>query len=90
MTPPLKHHFIVTIIGDLIADEIARMRPTESEQWKRRQWSKSDRLIPKNQHSLNASETDVAVDSLERLALAGRVVQFFQMENSGVEEYLLR
>lgn len=66
------------------------MRPAESEQWKRRQWHEDDRLIAKHQSSKANGEDDVAVDSLERLALAGRVVQFFHMGDSGVEDYLLR
>ncbi|MCA1767876.1 MAG: AMP-binding protein [Idiomarina sp.] len=90
MTNTLKHHFIVTVIGDLIADELARMRPAESEQWKRRQWHEDDYLVAKNQTSKDDNADEVAVDSLERLALAGRVVQFFHMEDSGVEDYLLR
>ncbi|RUO66997.1 AMP-binding protein [Idiomarina ramblicola] len=90
MTNPLKHHFIVTVIGDLIADELARMRPDEGEQWKRRQWHEDDCLIPKHQSEKSNDSDEIAVDSLERLALAGRVVQFFHMGDSGVEDYLLR
>lgn len=33
---------------------------------------------------------EVVVDSLEWMAIAGRVVQFFNMEESGIEDYLLR
>lgn len=79
----------MTIIGDLISDELARMRPGESEYWKRRQWHEDDCVVEKHK-ATNSNESDVAVDSLERLALAGRVVQFFHMEDSGVEDYLLR
>jgi 4-coumarate--CoA ligase (photoactive yellow protein activation family) len=86
----LNHHFIVTVIGDLIADELSRMRPAESEHWKRRQWHEDDYLISKNQVTKDDGDEAVAVDSLERLALAGRVVQFFHMGDSGVEDYLLR
>ncbi|MGM0629542.1 MAG: AMP-binding protein [Pseudomonadota bacterium] len=90
MTTSLNHHFIVTVIGDLIADELSRMRPAESEHWKRRQWHEDDYLVSKNQATKDNGDEAVAVDSLERLALAGRVVQFFHMGDSGVEDYLLR
>ena len=90
MTDSLQQHLIVTVIGDLIADELARMRPAESEYWKRRQWHEDDTLVAKNKSTKDNGEDDVVVDSLERLALAGRVVQFFHMGDSGVEDYLLR
>ena len=90
MTDSLQQHLIVTVIGDLIADELARMRPAESEYWKRRQWHEDDTLVAKHKSTKDNGEDDVVVDSLERLALAGRVVQFFHMGDSGVEDYLLR
>ncbi|MDV6316725.1 AMP-binding protein [Idiomarina sp. HP20-50] len=86
----LQHHFVVTLIGDLLADELARMRPLESEFWKRRQWHEDDRLVAKHQSTNDSGNDEIAVDSLERLALAGRIVQFFHMGDSGVEDYLLR
>lgn len=90
MTDSLQHHLVVTVIGDIIADELARMRPAESEYWKRRQWHEDDALIARHKSTKDSSEGEVSVDSLERLALAGRVVQFFHMADSGVEDYLLR
>ncbi|MFP3355087.1 4-coumarate--CoA ligase, partial [Pseudoalteromonas sp. SIMBA_153] len=74
----------------MIADELARMRPAESEYWKRRQWHEDDTLVAKHKSTKDSGEDEVAVDSLERLALAGRVVQFFHMGDSGIEDYLLR
>lgn len=90
MTTSLQHHFIVTVIGDLIADELARMRPAEREHWKRRQWHEDDSLVAEHKQSKESDEDQIAVDSLERLALAGRIVQFFHMADSGLEDYLLR
>lgn len=90
MSNALQQHLVVTVIGDLIADELARMRPAESEYWKRRQWHEDDALIARHKLAKDSSEDLIAVDSLERLALAGRVVQFFHMGDSGVEDYLLR
>jgi len=90
VTDSLQQHLVVTVIGDIIADELARMRPAESEHWKRRQWHDDDTLVAKHKSTKDSGEDEVAVDSLERLALAGRVVQFFHMGDSGVEDYLLR
>ena len=45
--------------------------------------------MPQSKASSDAFH-EVVVDSLEWMAIAGRVVQFFNMEESGIEDYLLR
>jgi len=62
VTDSLQQHLIVTVIGDLIADEFARMRPAESEYWKRRQWHEDDTLVARHKATKYSNEDEVAVD----------------------------
>lgn len=93
MSVNLKKPALVQLIGDLIAEELTRLRPAESNEWRRRRWLPTDELVPQSKatgKATDSTDNEIVVDSLEWMAIAGRVVQFFQMEESGIEDYLLR
>ncbi|MTJ02733.1 AMP-binding protein [Idiomarina piscisalsi] len=97
MSVNLKKPALVQLIGDLIAEELTRLRPAESDEWRRRRWLPTDELVPQSKatgeatgKTTDSAGNEIVVDSLEWMAIAGRVVQFFQMEESGIEDYLLR
>ncbi|RUO80735.1 4-coumarate--CoA ligase [Idiomarina tyrosinivorans] len=84
----LDQQTIVDIIGALIADELTRLRKQPDTLWRSRQWHAEQQLSTKPQS--NDDDSSIQVESLEWLAIASRVVEFFQIDSSGIEDYLLR
>ena len=83
----LTRERILEVIRSLIADELQALRPQASEalipeDWNTDTWVSKTPPDPQT-HSLE-------VDSLERMALATRLADFFQVRESGLEDYLLR
>ena len=79
---------IIAIIGALAADELAKIRKTDPQLWKGRQW-KSDTIITTAGHA-RGEDNEIQVDSFEWMSIASRVVDFFQLDSTGLEDYLLR
>lgn len=84
----LSQDSIIAIIGALIADELATLRPSDEQLWKGRQ-SHPDTMITTRSRARGESN-EIEVDSFEWISIASRVVEFFQLDSSGVEDYLLR
>ncbi|PYE35199.1 4-coumarate--CoA ligase (photoactive yellow protein activation family) [Idiomarina fontislapidosi] len=79
---------IVDILGAIIADELGRLRMGDEQLWKGRQWHPSSHVVFASKASGDPHE--VVVDSFEWMSIASRVVEFFQLNSSGLEDYLLR
>ncbi|RTE86605.1 MULTISPECIES: AMP-binding protein [Gammaproteobacteria] len=80
------------VIGSLIADELVHLRKSDpnsdAELLKSRVWSAQTKI---SLSEPSISEKDVIfLDSMEWMACATRVVKFFHIHESGVEDYLLR
>lgn len=84
----LSSSSLIAIIGALAADELAKIRKTDPQLWKARQW-KFDTVITTAARA-QGKESEVQVDSFEWMSIASRVVDFFQIDSSGLEDYLLR
>lgn len=84
----LSNNSIIAIIGALVADELAKIRKTDGQLWKGRQWQ-SDTVITTAARA-QGNDNEVKVDSFEWMSVASRVVDFFQLDSSGLEDYLLR
>ena len=84
----LSQASIIAIIGALTADELAKIRKKDSQLWKGRQW-KSDTIITTASRA-QGNDNEVKVDSFEWMSIASRVVDFFQLDSTGLEDYLLR
>lgn len=84
----LSSSSLIAIIGALAADELAKIRKTDPQLWKARQW-KSDTVITTASRA-QGNENEVQVDSFEWMSIASRVVDFFHIDSSGLEDYLLR
>lgn len=78
---------LMEVIKALVADELKGLRPEMAQEIFPEDWNKHTSVHPlpadTNQLSLQA-------DSMEKLALATRVADFFQIRESGLEDYLLR
>ncbi|MGM0480536.1 MAG: AMP-binding protein [Pseudomonadota bacterium] len=90
--PSLTSSSIVSVIGAIIADELNR-KQTDSGRHQRqylqgRQWSGNTIITTDNK--VRGQGDEVVVDSFEWMSIAGRVVEFFQIASSGLEDYLLR
>lgn len=79
---------LIAIIGALAADELAKIRKSDPQLWKARQWS-SDTVITTAARA-KGGDREIQVDSFEWMSIVSRVVNFFQIESSGLEDYLLR
>ncbi|MGM0524684.1 MAG: AMP-binding protein [Pseudomonadota bacterium] len=84
----LSQTSIVSLIGALAADELTRIRKQDKQLWKGRQWL-PDTVIT-TAGKVKGDDDEVVVDSFEWMSIASRVVDFFQVESSGLEDYLLR
>ncbi|WP_404399493.1 AMP-binding protein [Idiomarina seosinensis] len=90
--PALTAPSIVSVIGALIADELNRL-PNQSAQYDPhyltgRQWS-ADTIIT-TENKARGQGDEIILDSFDWMSVAGRVVEFFQLHSSGLEDYLLR
>ncbi|AVJ56227.1 hypothetical protein C5610_07815 [Idiomarina sp. OT37-5b] len=84
----LSRSSIIAIIGALAADELAALRRTDAQLWKGRQWQ-ADSVITTSRHA-KGTDNELLVDSFEWMSIASRVVDFFHIHSSGLEDYLLR
>lgn len=84
---------LIPVIGALIADELVLMRrgqlsDSSVDLLKGFNWQAT--TIITLEHRSKGAEQEIIVDSLEWMAIATRVATFFQMHQSGIEDYLLR
>lgn len=82
---------LLAIIVSLLADEIKALRHQSSQQTGSESWSEST-LIGEVQDTslLDPGQITLGADSLELVSLATCVATFFNIYESGVEDYLLR
>lgn len=82
---------LLAIIVSLLADEIKALRHQSAQQTGSEHWSEST-LIGEVQDSslLHPGQVTLGADSLELVSLATCVAIFFNIYESGVEDYLLR
>ncbi|MEA9993188.1 AMP-binding protein [Pseudomonas sp. CCI3.2] len=82
---------ILAVIISLLADELKALRHLSSHQTGSERWSAST-LIGEMQETspLDQDEIAIGADSLELLSLATCVAMFFNIYESGLEDYLLR
>jgi 4-coumarate--CoA ligase (photoactive yellow protein activation family) len=83
----LSEKTLLEVIKALIADELKSLRPQAAQDIFPEDWDKHTSLHPSPPDS---GQTSLQADSLEKLALATRVTDFFQLRESGLEDYLLR
>lgn len=84
---------LIPVIGALVADELVLMRRGQGSDasvdlLKAFNWQAT--TIITLEHRSKGVDHEIIVDSLEWMAIATRVVTFFQMQQSGIEDYLLR
>ncbi|WP_052750141.1 AMP-binding protein [Arsukibacterium sp. MJ3] len=89
----LAANTLVPVIGSLIADELVLMRrgaanDKDADLLNSVQWQASSVITL--QHRSKGADNEIIIDSLEWMSIASRVVTFFQMQHSGIEDYLLR
>jgi 4-coumarate--CoA ligase (photoactive yellow protein activation family) len=82
----LQRHHLVRVIVGLIRDEVKRHRKTLAPN------DPFGEIIPARELNDGTPITGggFGADSLELLALAGRLNQFFHLHETGIEDYLLR
>ncbi|WP_404417990.1 AMP-binding protein [Marinospirillum sp.] len=83
----LSETTLLEVIKALVADELKALRPETAQDIFPEDWDKHTSIHPLPADSKQAS---LQADSLEKLALATRVTDFFQIRESGLEDYLLR
>lgn len=79
---------VLDVVKALVADELKAIRQVGNHQLSPDSWHADTHITPTAETS--TSESTLQVDSLEWLAMASRVMQFFQLNDSGYEDYLLR
>ena len=78
---------LLEVIKALVADELKGLRPEVAEDIFPEDWDKHTSVHPV---PADSEQTSLQADSMEKLALATRVTDFFQIRKSGLEDYLLR
>lgn len=78
---------LLDVIKALIADELKGLRPDSAQEIFPEDWDEHTSIHPL---PADATQLSLQVDSLEKLALATRITDFFQIRESGLEDYLLR
>ncbi|RUO28123.1 4-coumarate--CoA ligase [Aliidiomarina sedimenti] len=89
----LSKSAVIAVLGALIADELAQLRKGDAGLLKGAQWQAETIITLPDRRPDDGSANElleVVVDSFEWMALATRVVSFFQLQSSGLEDYLLR
>jgi len=82
---------LLAVIRGLLADEIKVLRHLQSHDLDDGQWHAGTRLTDAGSPTAAARTADsLGADSMEMVALAMRVATFFQVHESGLEDYLLR
>ncbi|SFX54496.1 AMP-binding enzyme [Marinospirillum alkaliphilum] len=77
---------LLDVLRSLLADELGHLRCLPAHEVHAEQWNHATCIS----RSQSAAALSLGADSLERLALATRVTDFFQLRETGVEDYLLR
>ncbi|MBE0508981.1 MAG: hypothetical protein IBX50_20065, partial [Marinospirillum sp.] len=83
----LSETALLEIIKALVADELKGLRPEATQDIFPDDWDKHTSIHPL---PADSEQVSLQADSLEKLALATRVTDFFQLRESGLEDYLLR
>lgn len=78
---------LLELLQSLLADELKGLRPQAVEQLMPEEWTASTWIPP---HPSSPEQASLQADSLELIALATRVADFFEIRESGLEDYLLR
>jgi len=78
---------LLEVIKALVADEFKGLRPQATQEIYPEDWDKHTSIHPL---PADANQVSLQADSMEKLALATRVTDFFQIRESGLEDYLLR
>lgn len=82
---------ILAVIISVLADELKTLRHLSSHQTGSERWSKSTLIGDLQQTSLlDHDRIAIGADSLELLSFATSVAMFFNIYESGLEDYLLR
>lgn len=83
----LKEPELLAVLKSLLADELKSLRRGSEQDIGSEAWDLNTVIGPA---SANYPRLSLHADSLERFALATRVADFFQIRESGLEDYLLR
>ncbi|MBE0505163.1 MAG: AMP-binding protein [Marinospirillum sp.] len=83
----LSENMLLEVIKALLADELKTLRPETAQDIFSEDWDQHTSIHPL---PADAEQVSLQADSLEKLALATRVTDFFQLRESGLEDYLLR
>ncbi|WP_114416188.1 AMP-binding protein [Marinospirillum perlucidum] len=83
----LSRNSLLEIIKSLVADELSQLRKSQPRQLLTEDWDAQTCFYRQRDAGYC---TTLEADSLEILALGSRVAQFFQIHESGLEDYLLR
>lgn len=83
----LSENMLLEVIKALVADELKALRPEAAQDIFPEDWDQHTSIHPL---PADAGQVSLQADSLEKLALATRVTDFFQIRESGLEDYLLR
>ncbi|MFK7160441.1 AMP-binding protein [Marinospirillum sp. MEB164] len=86
-TELLTQPLVLAVIQSLVAAELKSLRPQQANQIFAEDWSAATQLQSRPGAS---ADLCLQVDSIERMALATALVDFFQLAESGLEDYLLR
>jgi len=83
----LSETTLLEVIKALVADELKGLRPEAAQDIFPEDWDKHTSVHPL---PANSEQASLQADSMEKLALATCVTDFFQIRESGLEDYLLR
>lgn len=83
----LSQASLLEVIKALVADELKGLRPEAAQDIFPEDWNKLTSVHPL---PAGSEQLSLQADSMEKLALATRVTDFFQIRDSGLEDYLLR
>lgn len=87
--PALDQASILAVIVSLLADELKSLRHLSAHQTGSERWEAST-LLGEVHEASEQQPIAIGADSLELLSLATRVATFFNIYDSGLEDYLLR
>jgi len=84
----LSQTTLLEVIKALVADELKSIRRLGTHELPTDEWN-AETLISANRQNASTA-ISLQADSMEWLSLAGRVMQFFNLQDTGYEDYLLR
>jgi len=87
----LSKDTLCAVVTSIVVEELARLRKTSPHYLNAGQWT-TDTRLGSHSHATTESTTNdsIDLDSLEFMALATRVATFFDLYETGLEDYLLR